>query len=209
MTGMERLVAAINGTPADRIPVFCNLLDQGAHELGLSPGSTTPAESKWPRRSSGCGRSTATTTSGASSTSARRRSCWAVGKIIFAEGRAAERRRDDHQLTRDIAAWVPDDICGPSGVRGGAEVPAHPAAEVGGTVPDLRLPHRLHDPAGPPDGDGELDADAPLRPARVRATSCSTKCHDFFVKEVAAYRAEAGADVLVYSNPFGSTDFVP
>ncbi|MDO9308609.1 MAG: uroporphyrinogen decarboxylase family protein, partial [Deltaproteobacteria bacterium] len=36
MTGMERLSAAIKGTPADRIPVFCNLLDQGAKELGLS-----------------------------------------------------------------------------------------------------------------------------------------------------------------------------
>ncbi len=34
------------------------------------------------------------------------------------------------------------------------------------------------------------------------------KCHDFFVKEMRAYR-QAGADVLVYSNPFGSTDFVP
>ncbi len=36
MTSMDRLVAALNGTPADRIPVFCNLLDQGAKELGLS-----------------------------------------------------------------------------------------------------------------------------------------------------------------------------
>jgi uroporphyrinogen decarboxylase len=34
------------------------------------------------------------------------------------------------------------------------------------------------------------------------------KCHDFFVKEVRAYR-DNGADVIVYSNPFGSTDFVP
>jgi uroporphyrinogen decarboxylase len=34
------------------------------------------------------------------------------------------------------------------------------------------------------------------------------KCSDFFQKQVAAYRA-AGADVLVYSNPFGSTDFIP
>ena len=34
------------------------------------------------------------------------------------------------------------------------------------------------------------------------------KCHDFFVKEVRAFR-ELGADVIVYSNPFGSTDFVP
>jgi len=36
MTGMERLNAAIQGTAADRIPVFCNLLDQGAAHLGLS-----------------------------------------------------------------------------------------------------------------------------------------------------------------------------
>jgi uroporphyrinogen decarboxylase len=34
------------------------------------------------------------------------------------------------------------------------------------------------------------------------------KCSDFFQKQIAAYRA-AGADVLVYSNPFGSTDFIP
>ncbi|MCK5198302.1 MAG: hypothetical protein KAR21_08125, partial [Spirochaetales bacterium] len=34
------------------------------------------------------------------------------------------------------------------------------------------------------------------------------KCFDFFVKELMAYR-NAGADVLVYSNPFGSTDTVP
>ncbi len=35
ITGMERLVAAINGETSDRIPVFCNLIDQGAKELGL------------------------------------------------------------------------------------------------------------------------------------------------------------------------------
>jgi uroporphyrinogen decarboxylase len=33
------------------------------------------------------------------------------------------------------------------------------------------------------------------------------KCHEFFVQEMAAYR-NAGADVLLYSNPFGSTDIV-
>src|SRR3989339_589442 len=33
---MERLVAALQGKPSDRIPVFCNLLDQGAKELGIS-----------------------------------------------------------------------------------------------------------------------------------------------------------------------------
>jgi uroporphyrinogen-III decarboxylase len=34
------------------------------------------------------------------------------------------------------------------------------------------------------------------------------KCHDFFTKEMLAYR-NAGADVFVYSNPFGSPDIVP
>ena len=33
---MDRLKAAINGEKSDRIPVFCNLLDQGAKELGIA-----------------------------------------------------------------------------------------------------------------------------------------------------------------------------
>jgi uroporphyrinogen-III decarboxylase len=45
-----------------------------------------------------------------------------------------------------------------------------------------------------------------MGPASVR-DELLAKCHDFFVKEVAAYR-NAGANVLVYSNPFGSTDTV-
>ena len=43
-------------------------------------------------------------------------------------------------------------------------------------------------------------------PADVR-DELLRKCSDFFRKEVAAYRA-AGANVLVYSTPFGSTSFV-
>jgi uroporphyrinogen decarboxylase len=34
------------------------------------------------------------------------------------------------------------------------------------------------------------------------------KCSDFFRKEIAAYR-KAGADVLVYADPYGSTDIIP
>ena len=37
ITGMDRLVAAIKGERSDRIPVFCNLIDQGAREMGMSP----------------------------------------------------------------------------------------------------------------------------------------------------------------------------
>jgi uroporphyrinogen decarboxylase len=35
MTPLEILVAPGNGLAAPRIPVFCNLLDQGARELGM------------------------------------------------------------------------------------------------------------------------------------------------------------------------------
>lgn len=35
MTGMERLQAVMTGQQPDRVPVFCNLLDQGAAELGM------------------------------------------------------------------------------------------------------------------------------------------------------------------------------
>jgi uroporphyrinogen decarboxylase len=34
------------------------------------------------------------------------------------------------------------------------------------------------------------------------------KTNDFFRKEITAYR-QAGADIFIYSNPFGSTDLVP
>jgi uroporphyrinogen decarboxylase len=46
-----------------------------------------------------------------------------------------------------------------------------------------------------------------LGPASAR-DELLAKCHDFFVKEVLAYR-KAGANALIYSNPFGSTDIVP
>ncbi len=36
MNGMERVVAAANGETSDRIPIFRNLFDQGARELGMS-----------------------------------------------------------------------------------------------------------------------------------------------------------------------------
>jgi uroporphyrinogen decarboxylase len=35
MNGMKRLQAVITGQQPDRVPVFCNLLDQGAGELGM------------------------------------------------------------------------------------------------------------------------------------------------------------------------------
>lgn len=36
MTAMERIGALLNGRKPDRVPIVCNLLDQGAQELGVS-----------------------------------------------------------------------------------------------------------------------------------------------------------------------------
>lgn len=208
MNGMERLLAAINGTPADRIPIFCNLLDQGAKEMRMplqeyySNGNHVAEAQLRMREKYGYD------------------SLWSlfyVGKeaellgcrrIIFAP--------DGPPNVGEMVIKTLDDI-------GRLTVPVsledHPSfaeelkclriltREAGGRYPicayitstmtlpailmgmEKWLPLLLSGPDGPRE---ELLA----------------KCHDFFVKEVAAYRA-AGADVLVYSNPFGSTDFVP
>ncbi len=208
MNGMERLQAAVSGAPADRIPVFCNLIDQGARELGLTPreyfadgAHVAEAQLRLRRR-------------------------WGHDNLwsLFYVGKEAElfgcRRMvyaaDGPPNVGEMVIRTFDDI-------GRLEVPAsvagHPAfaeelrclrllreAEGGRTpicayvtatmtLPSLLmgmekwLPLLLNGPAEPRD---ELLA----------------KCHQLFVKEVAAYR-EAGADILFYSNPFGSTDIVP
>ncbi len=208
MTGMERLTAAINGTLADRIPVFCNLLDQGAKELGL------PLEEYY--------------RSGENVAEAQLRmrakygydclwSLFYVGKeaellgcrrMIYATDGPPNVGEMIIKKYDDIARLqVPDDIT------------SHPAfaeelkclrilkAEAGGRYPvcayltaSMTMPSLLMGMEkwlqmlmmGPHDLRDELLA----------------KCSDFFRKQIAAYRA-AGADVLVYSNPFGSTDVIP
>jgi uroporphyrinogen decarboxylase len=208
ITGMERLAAAAQGETSDRIPVFCNLLDQGAKELGMplkeyySNGGHVAEGQLRMREKYGYD------------------NLWSlfyVGKeaellgcrtIIFAEdgppnvGEMVIRNHDDiAKLT------VPDDIT------------AHPAfeeelkclrilkAEAGGKYPicayitaSMTLPAILMGMerwmellfSGPADLRDEL----------------LTKCSEFFRKEITAYRA-AGADIFVYSNPFGSPDFLP
>jgi uroporphyrinogen decarboxylase len=208
MTGMERLLAAINGTPADRIPVFCNLLDQGAAELGMSledyyASGERVAEAQLKMRAR-FGYDNVW-------------SLFYVGKeaelmgcsaIIYAAdgppnvGEMIVRTYDDiDKLT------VPDDIT------------AHPAFaeemkclrilrdEVGGKYPicayvtaSMTMPALLMGMEkwmhllmmGPPDVRDRLLA----------------KCADLCRKRLAAYH-EAGVDIVVYSNPFGSTDFIP
>ena len=207
MTPIDILIAAANGTPAPRIPIFCNLLDHGPRELGMKQkdyyanGEFVAAGQLKMRARYG------------------QDNVWSlfyVGKeaellgcqeILFSEDgppNVADFVIKDYD---DIAKLeVPDDIT------------AHPAwaetakclrilrDEVGATHPicayvtaSTTLPSLLM-------GMDKWMELLLTGPADVRDMLLE-KCTAFFQKEVAAYRA-AGANVLVYSTPFGSTSFV-
>ena len=208
ITGMERLYAAIDGRQADRIPVFCNLLDQGAKELGI-PLDEYYAHGEY-----------------VAEAQLRMRekyshdnvwSLFYVGKeaelvgcqkILFAKDGPPNVEHRVIQSLDDIRRLkIPDDVA------------AHPAfaeamkciqllrAQVGGQYPicayitaSMTLPALLM-------GMDKWMSLLFLGPVAAR-DELLTKCHELFVKEIVAYR-QAGADVLVYSNPFGSTDTVP
>jgi PAS domain-containing protein len=205
ITGMDRLVAAIKGETSDRIPVFCNLLDQGADELGM------PLEEYY--------------SNGENVAEAQLRMLKKYGHdnvwSLFYVGKEAELlgsrkmiyAKDGPPNMEDFVIKSLDDV-------GKLEVPddltAHPAfesaakclkilkSEVGGKNPicayitaTMMLPALLMGF----DNWMELLFNGPVD---VREELLA-KCHDFFVKETAAYR-DAGANVVVYSNPFGSSD---
>lgn len=208
MTGMERLRALSQGTPADRVPVFCLLLDQGAKELGLPPREyyahgEAVAEAQLRMR--------------AKYGYDNLWSLFYVGKeaellgcreIAFAESGPPNVVDFVIQTPEDIhKLHVPDDLA------------AHPAfaesrkcleilrREAGGQYPicayltsSMTLPSMLM--GMEPWLNLLLGGPAELRDELL------TKCSDFFQKELAVYR-QAGVDIFVYSHPFGSTDFVP
>ena len=208
MTGMERLGSAITGAAADAVPVFCNLIDQGASALGVSLESyyadgTLVAEGQLRMRER-FGHDNVW-------------SLFYVGKeaellgcrtIQFAVDGPPNVAHFVIESLSDIAALVVPDC-----------IVDHPAfaqprlcleilrREVGGRYPicayissTMTLPTLLM-------GMERWLKLLLLGPVAER-DALLEKCHEFFVKEVAAYRA-LGADVLVYSNPFGSTDTVP
>jgi uroporphyrinogen decarboxylase len=193
--------------PSDRIPLFCNLLDQGARELGMSiedyyANGDNVAEGQLRMREK-----------------YGHDNLWSlfyVGKeaellgcrrIIFAKdgppnvGEMIIRSYEDiHKLE------VPNNISTHPAFQESLKCLRILRAEAEGKHPicayitaSMTLPAIL------------MGMDAWMKllltgPAEVR-DELLAKCSDFFHKEVAAYR-NAGANVLVYSNPFGSTDFV-
>lgn len=208
ITGMERLIAAVNGEKSDRIPVFCNLLDQGAKELGLtlkeyySKGEYVAEGQLKMREKYGYD------------------NLWSlfyVGKeaellgcknIIYSDygppnvGQMVIRKPGDI-----LKLEIPDDILSHPKFEESLKCLQILKKEADGKYPiccyltaSLAMPALL---MGMEKWiDMLLSGPMDLRDALLEKTS------DFFRKQLAAYRA-AGANIFLYSNPFGSLDFVP
>ena len=207
MTPLDILTAAIAGQPAPRIPVFCNLLDQGARELGLSQhayfsrGQHVAEGQLRMRARYGYDNVWCLFYVG------KEAEFFGCQEILYAEDGSPNVADFVIQDYEDIARLeIPDDIT------------THPAwTEIGECLRILRREVGTTHPIC-----AYLTASTTLPallmgmerwmellmvgPAEVR-DELLRKCSDFFHKEVAAYRA-AGANVLIYSTPFGSTSFV-
>jgi uroporphyrinogen decarboxylase len=207
MTPLEILVAAIDGSPAPRIPVFCNLLDQGARALGMT-------QQKYYARGEHVAEG-----------QLRMQAHYGHDNVwsLFYVGKEAELLGSREILFDDdgspnVADFVIQDWDDIARLEVPADITAHPAwaetatclkilkDEVGSTHPicayltaSTTLPALLMGM----DKWMELLLTGPLdlRDELLR------KCSDFYRQEAAAYRA-AGANVLVYSTPFGSTSMV-
>jgi uroporphyrinogen decarboxylase len=208
MNAVERLVAALEGKPADRIPVFCNLIDQGAREVGLKPrlyfadGERVAEAQLKLREKYGYD------------------NVWS----LFYVGREAELLgckgmiySDDgppnvgNMVMESMAdvdkVLVPDDVRNHKAFAQPLKCLDVLRREVKGRYPicayitsSMTLPAMLLGM--------EKWMPVLLGPSTPEREALLAKCHDFFVKEVRAYR-EAGADVLIYANPFASSDFMP
>lgn len=208
ITGMDRLVAAIQGTPCDRVPVFCNLLDQGARELGISlreyysSGQHVAEAQIRMRERLGYDNVWSLFFVG------KEAELLGATKMIYSEEGPPNVAEFVIQSYDDIARIeVPHSIEADPRFEESLKCLRLLRSEVGGRYPicayitaTMSLPSMLM-------GMGpwmELLLSGP-EPERNELLD---RCHRFFVKEIEAYRNN-GADVLIYSNPFGSTDTVP
>jgi uroporphyrinogen decarboxylase len=207
MTPLEILAAAVNGAPAPRIPVFCNLLDHGPRELGIpqrdyyASGEHVAAGQLKMRARYGYDNVWSLFYVG------KEAELLGCQKILYTE--------DGPPNVADFVIKTYDDI---AKLEVPADITAHPAwsetakclnilrDEVGANHPicayltaSTTLPALLM-------GMDKWMELLLTGPADVR-DELLRKCSEFFRQEVAAYRA-AGANVLVYSTPFGSTSFV-
>lgn len=209
ITGMDRLVAAINGEKSDRIPVFCNLLDQGAKEIGIatleeyySKGEYVAEGQLKMREKYGYDNLWSLFYVG------KEAELLGCQKIIYASDGPPNVEHYVIQTYDDIAKLeVPDDITSSPKFAEELKCLQMLKREAGGKYPicayitaSMTLPAILM-------GMDKWFELLFFGPHEVR-DELLAKCCDFFHKEVEAYR-NAGADIILYANPFGSTDFIP
>lgn len=207
MTGMERLAAAANGEQADRIPVFCNLFDQGAKLLGMSTeryyssGECVAKAQLLLREQYGYDNLWSLFYVG------REAELLGCRRIIFAADGPPNVGEMVIKKLEDIdKLQVPDDLAAHPAFREVARCLAILRDKAGGRYPICAyLTASMALPAILMGMEGWLRL-LLLGPAEAR-DALLEKCSAFFRKELDAYRA-AGADVIIYSNPFGSTDLV-
>ncbi|PKK88893.1 MAG: uroporphyrinogen decarboxylase [Candidatus Wallbacteria bacterium HGW-Wallbacteria-1] len=208
-TGIERLAAAARGEIADRIPVFCNLFDQGARELGIptiqeyySRGDLVAEAQLKMREKYGYDNVWNLFYVG------KEAEILGCRKMIYSQhgppnvGEFIIRSHEDvHRLQ------IPADLSGHPQFTQCAECMKILVSEVGGRQPitayltaSMTLPSILMG----------MDKWIELLftgPAEVR-DELLTKCSDFFRTHM-TWQMEAGADCLVYANPFASTTILP
>jgi uroporphyrinogen decarboxylase len=207
MTPLEILAAALNGTPAPRIPVFCNLPDHGARELGMcakeyfSKGEYVADAQLRMRQRYGYDNIWSLHYAG------KEAELLGCREILFAD--------DGAPNVSDFVIKSLDDI---ARLEIPADITQHPAwqpiadclkilhSEIGATHPicayvtaSTTLPSILM-------GMEKWMELFLLGPFDLR-DELLQKCSNFFQQEIAAMRA-LGANVLIYSTPFGSPYFV-
>lgn len=207
VTGIERLVALANGNIIDRVPVFCNLLDQGAKEMGMSienyfSNGDYVAEAQIKMREKyGYDSLWSLFYAG------KEAEILGCKKIIFSKdgppnvGNMIIKNYDDiHKLQ------VPDDVSSHPAFEQQLKCLKILKKEAGGKYPicayttsAMTLPAMLM-------GIEKWIELLLFGPTEVR-DELLEKCSDFFAKHLLAYK-NAGADIFVYANPFGSTDFI-
>lgn len=207
MTPLAILAAAASGSPAPRIPVFCNLLDQGARELGLSSKTyfskgeyVAEAQLRLQKRYG-------------------HDNLWSLHYV----GKEAELLGCRDILFTDegapnVADYVIKSLDDVEKFEIPADITQHPAWQ---SIADcLNILHREVGSSHPICAYMTASTTLPallmgmdkwmelflLGPFDVR-DELLRKCSDFFRQEIAALRA-LGANVLIYSSPFGSPYFV-
>ncbi|MBF0185186.1 MAG: uroporphyrinogen decarboxylase family protein [Magnetococcales bacterium] len=207
MHPMQILQAALNGQPAPRIPIFCNLLDQGARELGMSQ-----AEYYSRGEHVACGQLAMRDRYGYDNLWSlfyvgREAELLGCQEILFADDGTPNVADYFLRTAADIEQFtIPDDITRHPLWQEIAHCLAILRREARGRFPICAyLTASTTLPALLMGMDKWLEL-ALTGPFTLR-DQLLAKCSDFFRKQIAAYRA-AGADVLLYSTPFGAASFV-